>query len=90
MYEDAARQPDQEPACEIGDLYAPEGHEAHHMHVVGLNGTDCSCGEVGGCFTVVVPDWTEQQWAEWEASLVCSICGKTGVQAMSDVFSTDS
>jgi hypothetical protein len=63
----------------------------HHWHFVPMNGIDCSCGEIGGCFSYV-PDerwWSadpsqvaavaaeEQLWIE---SLSCSICGRPGVQ----------
>lgn len=79
MYEDAARQSDQEPACLIGDPDMPLGHQGHHMHQV-WTGTECSCGVTFGVCCYVFPfEWTAEDWVAWEQQNVCSVCGKKGV-----------
>lgn len=72
-------------ACQIGDPDLPDDHRGHHRHVL-INSTLCSCGaDLGdGCWSVALPDWTEQQWADWEATRRCSICGAAGVVAWQD------
>jgi len=78
MFEDAARQPDQEPGCVIGDPDMPPGHKTHHLHQV-WTGLECSCGMFLGLNCYVIPDWTSEQWETWERQNVCSVCGREGV-----------
>jgi hypothetical protein len=68
MYEDAARQPDQEPPCLIADTGAL--HAGHHVHQ-GIGHLACSCGETIGVWSFVIdgppPD------------VSCRICGQPDV-----------
>ena len=72
MYEDAARQPDQEPGCLIGDPDAI--HEGHHVHG-GPNYTACSCGQGIGVWSVAYGDGDD--WRFWDEAR-CRICGAPG------------
>lgn len=77
MYESAARQPDQEPACQIGDPGMPPGHEGHHEHVRWGEGR-CSCGYPlwTGCIAVI-GDGSELQS---RPKVSCSVCGQPDVE----------
>jgi hypothetical protein len=94
MYEDAARQPDQEPTCQIGAPEMPAGHQGHHVHVE-YNAFVCSCGAGLGCFSFVpdprwwsddpaVVDEVRREEDAWRASISCSYCGRSGVVAEED------
>jgi hypothetical protein len=90
----AAERAERRRAAEPPEPDMPTGHEGHHNHVRG-NGIDCSCGEVGGCFSFA-PDpryWSddpaevaavrreEDDYAAW---ISCRICGERGVVAEED------
>jgi len=68
--------PPLDDACEIMPAHP---HEDHHSHLRGT-GVECSCGEFRGVTCVAFPNLaTDEEWAAWEASLVCRICGERGV-----------
>ena len=71
-------------ACEIGDPDMPEGHRGHHQHVEG-NAFVCSCGNgIFGVFSIMLPDWTAEQFDAYHESISCSVCGAKGVIAAQD------
>lgn len=74
MYEDASRQPDQEPACLIDDPGAI--HDGHHVHQ-GPNYEACSCGESIGAWSVAFDD--EAAGAAFWSQARCRVCGAEGV-----------
>lgn len=75
MYEDAARQPDQELACLIADPGAI--HDGHHVHQ-GINWEACSCGETTGIWSVAFDGDPADSVASWDQAR-CRICGAEGV-----------
>lgn len=75
MYEDAARQPDQEPGCLIGDPDAL--HDGHHVHQ-GANWMACSCGQHIGTWSVAFDGDPAGNITFWDEAR-CRICGQEGV-----------